>query len=611
MSRNRLIWLLVPQYLLLLLVALGVVFFLGLRITRHNYYEHVYQTLRTEGLMASTQVRDDLVEGHSGPLDAHCVYLWNITGTRFTVIDTNGVVLGDSDEQPAAMDNHADRPEVAEALQARIGRYTRYSVTQQRDLMYVAVPVEVSDRVVGVVRTALPLKLLEERLSGLAGLIALGLTTVGLLSMLGSVFVSRRISRPVIRMTRAAEAFAQGDLQQRIPVPETDELARLAEALNAMAGQLDERLRTIREQRHQQQAVWSSMVEGLLAVDHDQRVLEINDALAQLLALDPAWARGRSILEVVRNLELQAFVTRTLDADEPLEETITLRRREDLHLQLCGTVLRDEDGKRMGALIVLNDISRIRRLEKVRSDFVANVSHELRTPITSIKGFVETLLDGADDDPGTARHFLQIVGRQANRLNAIIDDLLSLSRMEQDRRPDAMECRRQPIAEMLDAALQLVRPGAAEHGIHLVCSCPDDLQAEINADLLEQAVVNLVDNAVKYSPDSAEVHIRAGAEDGDLRISVEDHGPGISEEYQERIFERFYRIDKARSRALGGTGLGLAIVKHIAQVHRGGISVTSRLGQGSCFVLRVPLKQQDEQGHPPPADGDETESADY
>ncbi len=330
------------------------------------------------------------------------------------------------------------------------------------------------------------------------------------------------------------------------------------------------------------------MVEGVLAVDTEERVISLNAAAAALLGTNPDNAKGRGLQEVIRNADLRRFVTRTLAADRPIEADVVLRSDEERILQARGTSLRDARGRTIGAVIVLNDVTHLRRLESIRRDFVANVSHELKTPITSIKGFVETLLDGALHSPQDSERFLRIVARQADRLNAIIEDLLCLAKIEQaDTAANVMleQCR---LPDVLQAAVDECGPKAAERQVAVRLAGDAEIEGDVNPALLEQAVMNLLDNAIKYSEPESEVIVETVALPEEILIHVRDQGCGIEEEHLDRLFERFYRVDKARSRKLGGTGLGLSIVKHIVNVHGGKVTVESSPGQGSTFTIHLP-----------------------
>jgi len=329
------------------------------------------------------------------------------------------------------------------------------------------------------------------------------------------------------------------------------------------------------------------MAEGVLAVDSDERIININKTAAAFFKVDPEAVVKRILHEVIRIASLQQLVGRIFTEQHTIETPLVLPDKSPRYLQATGSILHDVDGKAIGAVVVLNDITRLRELENIRRDFVANVSHELRTPVTSIQGFVETLQDGAVENHEDARRFLDIIARHADRLNAIIEDLLSLSRIEQAPETAFFS---ENIFDTIKNALQVCEASARAKNITLQIENDRQVIFKFNPTLVEQALVNLLDNAIKYSQEDDVVIIKVESNTTELRLSVEDHGIGIPEEHQTRIFERFYRVDKSRSRQLGGTGLGLAIVKHIAIAHGGRVSVISRPGEGSFFTLHFPLK---------------------
>jgi two-component system phosphate regulon sensor histidine kinase PhoR len=403
--------------------------------------------------------------------------------------------------------------------------------------------------------------------------------------------VARRAAEPVRDLAAAATRLAAGEGHVPLPACDVRELATLAGAVGALREQLEERGVLIGRQGTQQEAVLGSMIEGVLAIDTRQRIIGINRAAADLLGLGLDDAVGRPLQEVIRNPDLRRFALLAIDCRDPVEDDLVLRGARDRTIRLRGTALRDVSGEG-GAVIVLNDVTDMQRLENVRRDFVANVSHELKTPIASIKGFVETLLDGAADDPVDNRRFLGIVAKQADRLAAIIEDLLALSRIEQSEGAGNLPLEPARIADVVAAVVTECAPRAADKSIRLVTSCPDELVAEVNAPLLEQALINLADNAIKYSDDGRTVWIEAAVPNhggaGEFVVNVRDEGRGIGPEHLPRLFERFYRVDSARSRSLGGTGLGLSIVKHIVQAHGGTVTVESTLGVGTTFTMRLP-----------------------
>ncbi len=588
MRRKRLVWQIFPSYLLVTLLSLLTLSWYVTSSWRRFYLEQTAADLKTRALLVETRLQGRLAPGKGAEIDRICKELSRLTGTHLTVILPSGQVLGDSVQEPAAMENYGDRPEIQEALQGRVGISERYGFTTGEDeCIYVAVPMQEQDRIIAVVRASLPMTAITRTLRAIYFKTALGGLAIVLLLTAVSLLISQRLSRSLEDLKRGALRFAGGDLSRRLPVPGSDELGSLAEAFNHMAEQLKDRIGILIRQGQLQEAVLSSMVEGVLAVDSQQRLITLNRAAAQLLGVDYLASQDLTIQEVVRDPQLQSFITRTIFARGPIDAEVGLRQGQQI-IQAHGTFLRDAQGADIGFLIVLHDITHLRRLEMSRRDFVANVSHELKTPITSIKGFVETLLAGAMQEPENAQNFLGIVSRQTDRLNEIIDDLLSLSRIEQDAEKGRVFLTTGRLKAVLDSAIQICEAKAAAKEITVRLNCPEKLRARINAPLLEQALVNLIDNAVKYSPAGSAVQVEALRDDAEVVVRVQDQGVGIEKNQLDRIFERFYRVDAGRSRKVGGTGLGLAIVKHIAQAHHGRVTVASTPGAGSLFALHLP-----------------------
>jgi len=593
MRKKRLLWQLYPSYLLVTLAALLIATLYASGELRKFYYDRTAADLESRAWLLEEQVIDQLVLQHPDQIDQLCNRLGKASSTRITMVLPTGEVVGDSEESPAKMDNHADRPEIIDAMAGYSRPAVRFSHTLGEDMMYVAIPVERDGKILGILRTAIPVTSIDLALGVIRLRITIGGLVVALLVAGVSLLMSRRISRPLEQLRRGAEEYANGDFSRKLPTGNSLEIASLAETMNQMAVELDERLRTVLHQRNEREAILSGMVEGILAVDSGQRLTSLNQAGARLLGIDASVVRGRSLQEIVRNPQLEKLITDVSSKGESIEDEIVLHITDERYLHVHGTVLQDMGAPEVetpgsGVLVVLHDVTQLRRLEKVRRDFVANVSHELRTPITSIKGFVETLLDGAMHDSDNAERFLRIVLTQADRLNAIIEDLLALSRIEQEVEKAEIELVRGRIKGVLESAIGVCQPKIVGKDIQIDLCCDDEFEADIDAALLEQAVVNLIDNAVKYSPNGQTVHVEATRVENEVLIRVRDHGCGIAREHLPRLFERFYRVDKACSRKLGGTGLGLAIVKHIAQSHGGCVTVESSFGEGSAFCVHLP-----------------------
>ncbi len=590
MRRKKLIWQLFPPFLFITFISLLATTVYVTKFWRQLYLEQLSANLLKLTLLAESQLKPLLVGKDFSQLNEVINFLGQQTDIRFSVMLPDGVMVGDSAYDPEKMENHGDRPEIQAALKGEVGVSTRRSYTLDERMIYLALPVKDHNQIIGLIRTALPVTYVDKILRKIYLKIISGSLVIVLLAAALIFFITRRLSRPLAEINRGAERFARGDLSSKVPVPESEELAKLAEALNYMAAQLDDRFRTITQQRQEQEAILSSMVEGVVAVDNHDRLITLNKAGARLLMVNPEMAKGQSIQEIIRNKELQRFLQQTRAAAAPAEGEIVLNGLSERFIQLHGTKLLDSQSQAIGVLLVMNDVTAMRRLERVRRDFVANVSHELRTPITSLKGFIETLQAGAIQEPENALSFLQIMARQADRLNQIIEDLLTLSRIEQEEEEGKVSLSLEPLKAVLQAAIQISAIRAAEKHINVVLNCPDGFQAYINPPLLEEAVVNLIDNAVKYSPPETTVKVEAEQTGEKVLIHVRDQGRGIAMEHLPRLFERFYRVDPSRSRKVGGTGLGLAIVKHIAQAHDGWVTVDSTLGQGSVFTLHLPVQ---------------------
>ena len=594
---KKLIWQIFPANALILLVAIVLVSWYGVTNLQEFYLQDKESDLEARAHLLSFKVTDYLKADNPLGLREYCVVAGRESGTRITVVDSRGVVLADSNEEPEEMDNHRSRQEIETAFSGSVGNSRRFSRTTEDNRIYVAIPLAVQmdrgeQRI--VLRTSVSVSSLEKTLARIKTRIMFGSSAVLIFAGLVTLLISRNVSRPLEQMKRSAEQFSRGDFSERmLPAAKNTaslEVVSLAASMDRMAGLLDEKIQAIVTHRNQLETVFSSMVEAVIAIDVEERVISLNESAATLFDVDRSTATGKIVQQIVRNVKLQQEISNTLLTKEPAEDEIVFHEKDgDRFLQTHVVTLSNGLGEYVGVLVVMNDVTRLRRLENIRRDFVANVSHELRTPITSIQGYVETLLDGALDNRKDSEKFLQIVLKQSNRLNSIIDDLLCLSRIEEEAKQGAIRRVRANLLPVIKSAIQTCQVKADKAGVQLECLCDENIVLEMNGPLIEQALVNLIVNAITYSKASDTVtvccEIIEFEEKQTVKIGVIDRGCGVPKEHLPRLFERFYRSDKARSRAVGGTGLGLAIVKHIAQSHGGTVEVESVEGAGATFSL--------------------------
>lgn len=588
-EKRRLIWQLYPSYLLIILISLVAVTWYASISARQFFLREMESDLEARAFLFEEQIREYFSPLDEKGIDLLCKRAGQSSSTRITVILPSGKVAGDSDSNPQHMDNHADRPEFIGALKGEKNTSIRYSRTLEKNFMYVGNPISRDNEILAVIRTSIPVDIIDIEIDKIQRKIMLGGFIIAVLAAVVSLIISRRISKPIEKLKKGAESFAKGDFQYRLPYSNIEEIASLYDAMKDMAAELNKRISTVTRQRNQIEVILSSMVEGVIAIDKEQKIINMNEAAARMLGCDPSEAQKRSVQEVIRNSAFQDFVSETLSSSKPVEMEMELSSERELFVNGHGTLLFDAEGVQIGALIVLNDITRIKRLENIRTEFVANVSHEIKTPITAIKGFVETLMDGGVKEEQDIKRFLEIIVRHVKRLEAIIEDLLKLSRIEKEAESEEINLVESRVRDVLEAAMQDCRPSAESRGITMGLECDEKLTAEINPPLIEQAIVNLLDNAIKYSDENSQVRLRA-IKEKEVVLEVIDEGRGIEQEHIPRLFERFYRVDKARSRQLGGTGLGLAIVKHITQAHNGRVSVKSIPGKGSTFSIHLPVE---------------------
>lgn len=591
MKKQKVLQSLLIPFVILLLFSIIAVIMLHSQAVKSFYRTHAQSYLYERATLVNEIVTLYAEQERFDELDFLVKRIGKELVTRITVVLPSGKVIADSDYNPLIMDNQRDRPEIQDALQGASNKNDRDTSPTKTVFFSTTMPVIFNGEIKAVVRTSLPLKSFDLYEKILGGRLILIGVAVALVAGLLSFILVQRITTTFDELQRGAQRFASGDLHFRLPVLRSSEMNMLAESLNEMAAQLDDRIHTIINQRNQLDAILSSMIEGVIAVDNDERLISLNRAAGKQLKIDTELAQGKSIQELIRNPHLQQLIQQVLLSNTTVEETIVVLNGEERYLQVHGALLRDSKGKTIGAVMVFHDITQIRRLENIRREFVANVSHELKTPVTSIKGFVETLIDGAIDNPDMALRFLNKIRTHGDRLNAIIDDLLKLAKLEQEDDTDEIEYKPASLIETIQTAISLCDHKAQEKNIAIIFEQQDSTMVPANTPLIEQAVVNLIENAVKYSDKNKKIIINLFKKDNHVVVSVQDQGFGIAAEHLPRLFERFYRVDKSHSSKLGGTGLGLAIVKHIAQSHGGFVSVDSIVNKGSTFSIHLPCNR--------------------
>ena len=578
----RLFWRLGLVYLALLLGVLASVDTYVVRELRLEYLRDAFAQLDSLSRLAQRRPPD-----FTSPSELKSWVSWmEQSGVRATIIDTGGSVLADSEKDSSQMENHMYRPEIRDALEFGKGSAVRYSDTLSRELVYMAWRHEPPGRSPVVIRLAIPLRRLNEALSGFRT--RLWIASLLILAIAGgvSLLFFRSLSTRIDHLKQFSQKVAEGDFR---PVPldhRGDELSDLTNTLNETAGRLDRTIRTLTEERNQSAAILRSMAEGVAVIGATQRLLFCNDAFCKAMEFVGSSWEGRPIAEVIRQADLLDAIRSALAGNESVQSELVVGVLRTRIFGVTAAPVRS-NGTVGGAVMVLHDITELRRLERARRDFVANVSHEFKTPLTAIRGFAETLIGGAVDDTENRSRFLEIIRAHAARLGRLTDDLLKLARIEAGKW--SLDFQPVQAADFIQPCIETARLNAAPRNVSLEISCPRDLPA-VRGDLssLQEIVQNLLDNAIRYSPEGGSVKVAASARKEGIRISISDNGIGIPKAEQERIFERFYRVDAARSRESGGTGLGLSIAKHLVEAHGGRIEVDSEVGRGSTFSVILP-----------------------
>ena len=528
----------------------------------------------------------------------------SLSEIRITILDTNGVVLADSEENPGLMENHRGvnkREEIEVAIKKGIGNSQRYSTTINEDMLYVAILASVENSNI-IIRTSESMQSLNTSINKARKRIVL-ISIIILIVIIPIVIItSRLITRPLFLIGKAAKKISKGDMMDPIPISQksffsgTEEISSITVALNDMAKELDKKIATITKEKNEQKNILNyiniiqySMSEGLIAIDLENKISTINKAASSYLDIDRKKDVGKQYDKKIKNKAIKKIIKSILKKQRPITKEIRIGKVKKMFFTVNGKILKDQKLKPVGCLIVMTDVTRLKQLEAMRRVFVANVSHELKTPITSIGGYIETAQK--DISLKTKNEFLEKAINQNNRLNSIIDDLLRLSRIEAIEDEDAFTLSTQKLLPIIEGSVEDIRENIKKYGIKVIIECSKDIYAKIDSQLMREALINLLENAIKYGVDNSTVIISVKRKSNKILIDIENKGEVIPEKERDRIFNRFYRVDKSRSKKTGGTGLGLAIVKHISIVHNGTIEVHKSDGNTTVFRLTLPVKK--------------------
>ena len=563
-------------YLLVILLISGFFLVFSFEFIRTNYIETLSKDLSQLNLALEVQFTPYIVSGRNDELDSLTKFIGQDLKIRITEIAVDGTVLADSRKDPHKMENHGLRPEIIQAKSLDSGQSMRFSTTIKDELFYIAHVVRVNGKVVAFSRLSVPLSQIDAFISELRGGIFTFILVISLLALGGIWLFTRSVTMPVKKLTQAARSVAGGNFETKVYLTSKDELKNLADSFNNMTDRIKTLFQAVSSQKHELDGILKSIREPLLVLDSDGRILLHNEALSTLAGR--VKLENMHFWEAIRDPEFVNVISRILKDKSNIDKEIELNDRFYI---VSSSFIESKDE----TVIILYEVTELKRLEQMKKDFVVNVSHELRTPLTAIKGFIETLEDETQDE--NQKHYLSIIHRHTDRLINIVQDLLSLSSMEGAN--NSLVISDVDVPALLKNVLIIFEQKVRDKNLAISLSGGEYIPI-IRADSfkLEQLFVNLIDNAVKYS-DRGEIGIRLSLDKGQVKIEISDSGVGIPKESLDRIFERFYTVDKSRTRKLGGTGLGLSIVKHIVLLHDGNIRVESQPDKGTKFTIYLPV----------------------
>jgi two-component system phosphate regulon sensor histidine kinase PhoR len=579
--KGKLFFKIFGTYLAIALLAIGIVGFLAGNQIRAKLEAQVENELMAYARIVDLYPMKDI--------EARVGEIARIAHARVTVIDRDGRIVAETDRDASMLGSHLERPEIQEARVRGRGTATRYSQTQREEMMYVALPIPKDQEIVGYIRLARPLVEVRKSIEEFTGILLRSFLILLISSAVVAFLFSRKLTSPIRDMEQLTEKLRKGEQPGSLMIRSSDEIGMLAQNINYMMEELQRRIAALQEEKAKVEAAFSSALDGVLILNRDGRIETRNQGMGSILGDRYGNIIGKTPLEAFRNLDLQRALDSYGRDHRPVSQEIELGEEERAVLDLSITPVKGYADAEEKTMLVFHDVTHLKKLERMRVDFVANVTHEIKTPLTAILGFVETLQEGAIEDRETAKKFLSTIARHAERLNRLVEDLLTISNAELGEMHFSFES--VALSGIAQSVLQMIQRKAGEKKIEIISEIPENLPLiRADRDRLSQILINVLDNAVKFTPEGGSVRISAArAGEAEVVMRIADTGIGIPRDEVSRLGERFYRVDKTRSRELGGTGLGLSIVKHLVTAHKGRMEIESQLGRGTIVSLYIPV----------------------
>ncbi|MGE5790064.1 MAG: ATP-binding protein [Syntrophaceae bacterium] len=579
--KGRLFLKIFATYLAIAVLAIGIVGFLAGSQIRAKLEQQIGSELMAHARIVDLYPMKEI--------QAHVGEIADIARARVTILDGEGKVIAETDPEAAALGSHLERPEIQEARIRGRGSATRYSRTMKEEMIYVALPIQKGPDIIGYIRLARPLSDVRKTIEEFTAILLQSFLIILVSSVVVAFLFSRKLTTPIRDMEHFTERLRRGETPGTLMIRSSDEIGQLAENINYMVDELQKRIAALQEEKAKVEAAFSSALDGVLILDHQGRIETVNRGMWNMLGERYRDLVGKTPLEAFRNLGLQRALDQYRSGGVPVSQEVELGEEEPVMLDVSITHVRGVDEAEGKTMLVFHDMTRLKKLERMRVDFVANVTHEIKTPLTAILGFVETLQEGAIEDSETAKKFLSTIARHAERLNRLVEDLLTISNTELGELPFSFES--VALSGIAQSVLHMIQQKAGEKKIRIASAIPEDLPPiRADRDRLIQILINVLDNAVKFTAEGGTVSISAAPASGnEVVVKIADTGIGIPRDEIPRLGERFYRVDKTRSRELGGTGLGLSIVKHLMTAHKGRMEIESQLGRGTTVSLYFPI----------------------